>query len=144
MVLYSTRDKVVVLSKYECHLPLSNYFTQWVFNLAHLRSCLPLRQICCQVCGCRQGMCLSLESFAPRLLSHPKAYKLGDPADKATNLGPVVSVASATRIRKQVADAVKAGAKPLIPEELFSIAKEGTAYVAPQVLVNVNHSTFLS
>ena len=34
-------------------------------------------------------------------------YKLGDPTDPNTNLGPVVSIASAQRIRKQVADAGK-------------------------------------
>ena len=34
-----------------------------------------------------------------------QTYKLGDPAVPETNLGPVVSVASAERIRKQIADA---------------------------------------
>jgi acyl-CoA reductase-like NAD-dependent aldehyde dehydrogenase len=32
-------------------------------------------------------------------------YKLGDPTQPDTNLGPVVSLASAERIRKQVSDA---------------------------------------
>jgi NAD-dependent aldehyde dehydrogenases len=32
-------------------------------------------------------------------------YKLGDPTQLDTNLGPVVSLASAEKIRKQVADA---------------------------------------
>lgn len=32
-------------------------------------------------------------------------YKLGDPTESSTNLGPVVSLASAERIRKQVNDA---------------------------------------
>lgn len=73
-------------------------------------------------------------------LTATQGYKLGDPTEKATNLGPVVSVASATRIKKQVADAVKAGAKTLIPSDLWPIAKDGTAFVAPQVLVDVNHS----
>ncbi|KAB5590617.1 Aldehyde dehydrogenase [Ceratobasidium theobromae] len=68
-----------------------------------------------------------------------KKYKLGDPTEPSTNLGPVVSVASAERIRKQVEDAVKSGAKALIPEDLFPVAKPGTPYVAPQVLVNVDH-----
>ncbi|OJT07314.1 hypothetical protein TRAPUB_1832 [Trametes pubescens] len=67
-------------------------------------------------------------------------YKLGDPTEPETNLGPVVSVASAERIRKQVSSAIEAGAKALIPEDLFAVAKAGTAYVAPQVLVDVNHT----
>ncbi|KAJ3769663.1 hypothetical protein FB446DRAFT_706063 [Lentinula raphanica] len=58
----------------------------------------------------------------------------------STNLGPIVSLASAVRIRKQVEDAVKAGAKNLIPEELSPEAKVGLTYVAPQVLVDVDHS----
>ncbi|KAF5337946.1 hypothetical protein D9758_013100 [Tetrapyrgos nigripes] len=80
------------------------------------------------------------DSFVEKYAATVKGYKLGDPTSPETNLGPVVSVASAERIRKQVADAVKAGAKPLIPEDLFPIAKAGTAFVAPQVLVNVDHS----
>lgn len=36
--------------------------------------------------------------------------------------------------------AVEKGAKALIPESDFSLAQEGTTYVAPQVLVDVDHS----
>jgi len=67
-------------------------------------------------------------------------YKLGDPTQPDTNLGPVVSLASAERIRKQVKDAVAAGAKALISDQLFPIAQPGTTYVVPQVLVDVNHT----
>ncbi|KAI0076634.1 aldehyde dehydrogenase [Panus rudis PR-1116 ss-1] len=80
------------------------------------------------------------DTFVSKYVDLVKKYKLGNPTDPSTNLGPVVSVASAERIRKQVADAVKAGAKALIPEDLFPAAQPGTAYVAPQVLVDVNHS----
>ncbi|KAL0958325.1 hypothetical protein HGRIS_000470 [Hohenbuehelia grisea] len=80
------------------------------------------------------------DDFVARFVAAVKSYKLGSPEAPETNLGPVVSVASAERIRKQVADAVKAGAKVLVPEELFPVAKPGTAYVAPQVLVDVDHS----
>ncbi|GBE85744.1 Probable betaine aldehyde [Sparassis crispa] len=80
------------------------------------------------------------DTFVAKYVELVKKYKLGDPTLPDTNLGPVVSLASAEKIRKQVADAVKAGAKALIPEELFPAAKPDTAYVAPQVLVNVNHS----
>jgi len=80
------------------------------------------------------------DPFVSRVTDIVKKYKLGDPTSPDTNLGPVVSLASADRIRKQVAKAVKSGAKPLIPEDLFPIAQPGTTYVAPQVLVDVNHS----
>jgi len=75
-----------------------------------------------------------------RFIAITKAYRLGDPTLPETNLGPVVSLASAERIRKQVQDAVRAGAKPLIPDHLFPQATVGSTYVAPQVLVDVNHT----
>ncbi|KAF8056685.1 NAD-aldehyde dehydrogenase [Lyophyllum atratum] len=78
------------------------------------------------------------DEFVKRFVDITKVYKLGDPTKPETNLGPVVSLSSAERIRKQVSDAVAAGAKALIPEELFPIAQPGTTYVAPQVLVDVN------
>ncbi|KAK7681979.1 hypothetical protein QCA50_014942 [Cerrena zonata] len=62
------------------------------------------------------------DAFVPKFVELVKKYKLGDPTSTETNLGPVVSLASAQRIRKQVSDAIKAGAKPLIPESLFPIA----------------------
>ncbi|PPQ64463.1 hypothetical protein CVT24_008473 [Panaeolus cyanescens] len=98
------------------------------------------------------------EPFVEKFVELTKSYKLGDPTLPETNLGPVVSLASAQRIRKQVADAgthqrflvilqliklsctVAAGAKSLVPEQHFPAAKEGTTFVAPQVLVDVNHS----
>ncbi|KAF7430332.1 hypothetical protein PC9H_006037 [Pleurotus ostreatus] len=79
------------------------------------------------------------ENFVSQFVDVVKQYKLGSPLEKGTNLGPVVSLASAERIRKQIADAVAAGAKALVPEDLFPVAKVGTTYVAPQVLVDVNH-----
>ncbi|KIK98397.1 hypothetical protein PAXRUDRAFT_134312, partial [Paxillus rubicundulus Ve08.2h10] len=80
------------------------------------------------------------EEFKDQYVDLVKKYVLGDPTKPETSLGPVVSVVSAQRIRKQVADAVEAGAIPLIPENFFPMAQPGTAYVAPQVLVNVNHT----
>ena len=50
-----------------------------------------------------------------------------------------MSVAAAERIRKQVSDAIASGAKAEIPAGTFALDKEGTAFVGPQVLTNVNH-----
>lgn len=79
------------------------------------------------------------EEFVQEVVKVASAYKLGDPQDKNTDLGPVVSLASAERIRKQVKAAIDAGAKNLVDESKFEAAKEGTTYVAPVVLVDVNH-----
>ena len=67
-------------------------------------------------------------------------YKLGDPSQEDTNLGPVVRLSAANFIRSQMAEAEKQGAKRLIDESNFSISKEDNCYVAPQVLVDVDHS----
>ena len=69
-------------------------------------------------------MLLMLTSFGVQ------KYKLGDPTTTDVNLGPVCSVASAERIRKQIADAVKAGAKALIPEDLFPAAQPYVKFAA--------------
>ncbi|WP_119462287.1 aldehyde dehydrogenase family protein [Rhodospirillaceae bacterium SYSU D60014] len=61
-------------------------------------------------------------------------YRLGNPLDADTNLGPVVRASAADQIRKQVAKAVRNGAKALIDAKPFKAAKKGTAYLAPQVL----------
>jgi acyl-CoA reductase-like NAD-dependent aldehyde dehydrogenase len=45
----------------------------------------------------------------------------------------------AVTVRAQVAEAIAAGAKPLIDPAAFP-ADDGGAYLAPQILVNVDHS----
>jgi len=84
------------------------------------------------------------DSFVSKYVDIVKTYKLGDPTKPETNLGPVVNTEHAQRIRKQVQEAVEAGAKALIPEDLFTTPEignlEGTAYFAPQVLVDVDHT----
>ncbi|MFT2110923.1 aldehyde dehydrogenase family protein [Marinomonas sp. 2405UD68-3] len=68
-----------------------------------------------------------------------QAYRLGDPLDAATNLGPMIKPTAADFVRQQVADAVAAGAKTHIDTRLFTLDNPGSAYMAPQVLSNVTH-----
>jgi acyl-CoA reductase-like NAD-dependent aldehyde dehydrogenase len=67
-------------------------------------------------------------------------YKLGDPSQEDTNLGPVVRLSAANFIRSQMAEAEQQGAKRLIDESKFSISKEDNCYLAPQVMIDVDHS----
>jgi len=69
-----------------------------------------------------------------------RQYKLGNPLDPATNLGPLVRTSTADFVRGQIKDAVGAGAKALIDSTNFGADKAGTPYLAPQVLVEVDHS----
>lgn len=70
-----------------------------------------------------------------------KEYKLGDPFDKTTNLGPVISKRSKYTIETHIRDALEKGAKDITPEgESFqSIPPEGN-FVKPTLLINVDHS----
>ncbi|KAJ3386355.1 hypothetical protein HDU84_001596 [Entophlyctis sp. JEL0112] len=80
------------------------------------------------------------DAFVAEAAAVAATYKLGDPLDPATNLGPVVNVNAANNIRAHVDEAVSKGAKLLVDPVLFPLAKPGTAFVAPQILVNVDHS----
>ena len=68
---------------------------------------------------------------------------LGDPLDPATTLGPMVTARAADDVRRQVADAVAAGAQALIDPTRFPADAPGTAYLAPQVLIDVDHTMAL-
>ena len=67
-------------------------------------------------------------------------YKLGDPTDPETTLGPMVRAEAADFVRAQTSDAISAGAKALIDPSGFDADDEGTPYLAPQVLTGVDHS----
>ena len=77
-----------------------------------------------------------IELFASKAYN----YKLGNPLEKETNLGPVVKLSAANFIQKQIDDAVNKGAKKIIDENKFNFPKEHKNYMVPQVLTNVNHN----
>jgi acyl-CoA reductase-like NAD-dependent aldehyde dehydrogenase len=66
-------------------------------------------------------------------------YVLGSPLENETTLGPMVRTEAADLVRQQIAEAVQAGAKPLVDPSLFPLARDGTPYLAPQILIDVNH-----
>ena len=66
-------------------------------------------------------------------------YVLGNPLDPKTTLGPMVRAGAADFVRGQVREAVGQGARRMVPENTFPPDKSGSAYLAPEVLINVNH-----
>jgi acyl-CoA reductase-like NAD-dependent aldehyde dehydrogenase len=68
-------------------------------------------------------------------------YRLGDPLDPQTTLGPVVRTAAADGIRAQVRAAIESGARPAIEERDFPRSKAGTPYLAPQLLLDAPASS---
>lgn len=80
------------------------------------------------------------DNFIKQFAEITSQYRLGDPLDPETNLGPVVKTAAADFVRQQIDDAISKGAKSLLDESHFSASKKGTPYLAPHVLANVDHS----
>jgi acyl-CoA reductase-like NAD-dependent aldehyde dehydrogenase len=79
------------------------------------------------------------EKFLEGFVELTKKYVLDNPLDPATTLGPVINERAAASVRMKVEEAIRKGAQPLVDTSFFPKNKQGTAYLAPQVLVNVDH-----
>jgi acyl-CoA reductase-like NAD-dependent aldehyde dehydrogenase len=80
------------------------------------------------------------EEFVAGVVDLTRKYRLGSPLDPQTTIGPVVRTSAADAVRTQVREAVARGASQLIDEAWFAASAAGTPYLAPQVLVGVDHS----
>jgi acyl-CoA reductase-like NAD-dependent aldehyde dehydrogenase len=80
------------------------------------------------------------DDFVAGAIGLTNGYVLGDPTVPETTLGPVVRTAAADQIRRQVEASVAAGAKPAIDERRFPRSAAGSPYLAPQLLLGVDHS----
>jgi len=80
------------------------------------------------------------DDFVAGVVELTQRYRLGSPLDPETTLGPVVRSQAADAVRAQVHSAIAQGARQLIDETLFAASAPGTPYLAPQVLIHVDHS----
>ncbi len=78
--------------------------------------------------------------FVDAFVALTRQYRLGNPLDPETTLGPMVRTSAADLVREHIAEAVRMGARALIDPKEFPANRDGTPYLAPQVLVDVNHS----
>ncbi|POA18729.1 aldehyde dehydrogenase [Pseudomonas sp. FW300-N1A1] len=78
-------------------------------------------------------------AFVERFVALTGQYVLGNPLDEATTLGPLVSPGAAEFVRGQITQALAQGARALIDPKAFAADVPGSAYLAPQVLVDVTH-----
>ncbi|MGI9402315.1 MAG: aldehyde dehydrogenase family protein [Rhizobiaceae bacterium] len=76
------------------------------------------------------------DQFVEKATTIVSAYKLGNPLDQDTTLGPMASVRFADLVRSQIKEALEMGATAHI--EKFS-QDDGGAYLSPQILTDVNH-----
>ena len=80
------------------------------------------------------------DAFVEKAVALVDTYKLGNPLDKETTIGPMAHVRFAETVRSQISEAVAKGARALIDTSRFAADTGDTAYLAPQILVNVDHS----
>jgi len=77
--------------------------------------------------------------FVDGFVDLTKKYVLGSPLDQETTLGPMVRAEAAAFVRKQIASAVRGGARSHIDPKSFPMDQTDTPYMAPQVLTSVTH-----
>ena len=79
-------------------------------------------------------------SFVEQFLHSVNQYRLGDPLDPDTTLGPMVHRAAAAKVRAKIEQALSRGAKAGIDSRHFAADRQDTPYLAPQVLLDVDHT----
>ena len=77
------------------------------------------------------------EAFVEKAVALVKTYRLGNPLDRETTLGPMANRRFADLVRRQVSAAVAAGATAHVPT--FA-EDDGACYLSPQVLTGVDHT----
>ncbi|UWQ02429.1 aldehyde dehydrogenase family protein [Aliiroseovarius crassostreae] len=76
------------------------------------------------------------DDFVAKAVEIVKGYKLGNPLDPETTMGPMANVRFADEVRAQISEALAEGAVAHID----SFAEDdGGAYLTPQILTNVTH-----
>lgn len=80
------------------------------------------------------------DDFVEKSVSIVQGYRLGNPLDSETTLGPMAHVRFADEVRGQIAEAEASGAQRLINTSTFEADTGTDAYLAPQLLINVDHS----
>jgi len=78
------------------------------------------------------------DAFVEKAAATVREYRLGNPLEPDTTLGPMANVRFAALVRDHTAEAVAKGAGALIDPSLFP-QDDGGAYLMPQVLVDVTH-----
>jgi acyl-CoA reductase-like NAD-dependent aldehyde dehydrogenase len=81
------------------------------------------------------------DQFIEEIQNVLKNYKLGDPFNKETHVGPVISKRSKETIEAHIKDALDKGAKDITPDnESFQYPPSDGNYVKPTLLTNVDHT----
>jgi acyl-CoA reductase-like NAD-dependent aldehyde dehydrogenase len=80
------------------------------------------------------------DRFVEATAATTATYRLGNPLEVETTLGPMAATRFADLVRNQTAEALAKGATPLVDASHFPADAPGTPYLMPQVLTGVDHS----
>ena len=78
--------------------------------------------------------------FVDGFVALTRQYVLDDPLDEKTTLGPMAQPRLAATVRDHIGEALHRGARALIDTTAFARDRDGSTYVAPQALVDVDHT----
>ena len=78
------------------------------------------------------------DAFVEKAVEIVSGYKLGNPLDESTTLGPMANKRFSDEVRAQISEALADGATPMSDDALFP-EDDGGTYLAPQILTNVSH-----
>jgi acyl-CoA reductase-like NAD-dependent aldehyde dehydrogenase len=79
------------------------------------------------------------DRFVEGAVAATKQYVLGDPLSEAATMGPMAAARFAELVRGHTAEAMAKGARAAIDPKAFKRSAAGTAWLGPQVLLNVDH-----
>ena len=79
------------------------------------------------------------DQFVEGFVDLTRKYTLDDPLDEATTLGPMAATRFADLVRGHTAEATSTGATAHVDAAAFKRNKDGTPWLAPQVLTNLDH-----
>lgn len=76
------------------------------------------------------------DAFVAKAVAIVQGYRLGNPLDQETTIGPMANVRFANVVRGQITEALKMGA---VAHIAAMPGDDGAAYLTPQILTNVSH-----
>ncbi|MBI4061351.1 MAG: aldehyde dehydrogenase [Elusimicrobia bacterium] len=81
------------------------------------------------------------EEFTRRLLAHVKTLRVGDPMRRGTDIGPLISARAAAKVERQVAAAVRQGARLLLGGRRMRPPGLKGHFFEPTILARVRHGS---
>jgi len=80
------------------------------------------------------------DRFVEAYVAKTREYVVGNPLEPGVTMGPLVDAKAAAHVRRQIEEAVGKGARVLVGSKDFAVPDLSKAYLAPHVLVDVDHT----